>query len=80
LKSPGLVILWCFVLVLFDPAKSAEPPIKVLFSLVNVLRVNSEDFLVAKLFSCLRAFFFSDFKTFVKLFLSALSIFFFFFL
>ena len=49
------------VFVLFDPAKSADPPIKVLVFLVKVLSTNSEDFLVAKLFKSLAAFFFSIF-------------------
>ena len=38
-----MIILWYFVLVLFDPAKSAEPPIKVLLSLVSAFNINSED-------------------------------------
>ena len=63
--------------MLFDPAKSAEPPIKVLFSLVSALRVNSEDFLEAKLFISLIEFCFSFFKTLVKLFLKLYLLFFF---
>jgi hypothetical protein len=75
-----LAIFWCFVLVLLDPAKSAEPPIKVLFSFVRELRTNSEDFLVAKLFISLIASCFSNFITFEKLFFKTLFIIFFFFL
>ena len=60
--------------MLFDPAKSAEPPIKVLFSLVSATKTFSEDFRVAKLFNSFTAFCFSTFKTFVKLFLNILSI------
>jgi hypothetical protein len=66
--------------VLFDPAKSAEPPIKLLATLVNAFKVSSDDFLVAKLFNSLIAFCFSVCKIFVKLFLSKLFIFAFFFL
>ena len=53
-------MMFCFSIV--DPAKSAEPPIKVLLSLVNALRVSSEDFLVAKLLSSLIAIFFHFLK------------------
>ena len=66
--------------MLLDPAKSAEPPIRVLFFLVSALRVNSEAFLEAKLLSSFIAISFSFFKTLVKLFLNILSIFFFSFL
>ena len=66
--------------MLLDPAKSADPPIRVLFSLVNALRVNSEDFLEAKLLSSFIEISFSFFKTLVKLFFNILSIFFFSFL
>jgi len=45
-----------------DPAKSAEPPIKVLFSLVRAIRVNSEAFREAKLLFSLIEFCFSAFK------------------
>ena len=45
--------------MLFEPAKSAEPPIKLLSTLVNALKVSSEDFLVAKLFNSLIVFCFS---------------------
>ena len=62
------MILCFFVFVLLDPAKSAEPPIRLLFELVNALKVNSEHFLVAKLLGSLIASFFSEFKTFLKLF------------
>ena len=60
--------------MLFDPAKSAEPPIKLLATLVNAFKVSSEDFLVAKLLSSLIVFCFSVFKIFVKLFFSKLFI------
>ena len=66
--------------MLFDPAKSAEPPIKLLATLVNAFKVSSEDFLVAKLFNSLIVFCFSSFKIFEKLFFSKLFIFTFFFL
>jgi hypothetical protein len=66
--------------VLFDPAKSAEPPIKLLGTLVNAFKVSSEDFLVAKLFISLIVFCFSVCKIFVKLFFSKLLIIAFFFL
>ena len=66
--------------MLFDPAKSAEPPIKLLLTLVNAFKVSSEDFLVAKLFNSLIVFCFSVCKTFEKLFFSKLFIFTFFFL
>ena len=67
-------------MVLFDPAKSADPPIKVLFSLVSAFNINSEDFLVAKFLISLTEFFFSDLKALEKLFFNTLSKFFFFFL
>ena len=54
------------VLVLFDPAKSAEPPIKLLATLVNAFKVSSEDFLVAKLLNSLIVFCFSVCKIFVN--------------
>ena len=66
--------------MLFDPAKSAEPPIRLLATLVNAFKVSSEDFLVAKLFNSLIVFCFSVFKIFVKLFFSKLLIITFFFL
>jgi hypothetical protein len=66
--------------VLLDPAKSAEPPINVLFSFVRALRVNSEAFLEARLLLSLREFCFSFFKALEKLFLKTLSIKFFFLL
>ena len=50
-------------------AKSAEPPINVLFSFVRALRVNSEAFLEARLLFSLREFCFSFFKALEKLFL-----------
>ena len=45
-KLPGLIILWFLVLVLFDPAKSAEPPIK-LGNFATIFKNISDDFLVA---------------------------------
>ena len=66
--------------MLLDPAKSAEPPINVLFSFVRALRVNSEAFLEARLLFSLREFCFSYFKTLEKLFLKTLSAKFFFLL
>ena len=62
------------VLVLLDPAKSAEPPTKVLFSLVSAFKVNSEDFLVAKLLISLIEFFFSESNILEKLFFNILFI------
>ena len=53
--------------MLLDPAKSAEPPMRLLFELVNAFKVNSEHFLVAKLLGSLIASFFSEFKIFLKL-------------
>ena len=45
-KSFGFIILWFLVFVLFDPAKSAEPPIK--FGSFDTISKNfSELFLVA---------------------------------
>ena len=66
--------------MLFEPAKSAEPPIKLLATLVNAFKVSSEDFLVAKLLSSLIAFCFSVLIIFVKLFFSKSFIMTFFFL
>jgi hypothetical protein len=66
--------------VLLDPAKSAEPPINILFSFVRALRVNSEDFLEARLLFSLRDFCFSFLKALEKLFLKTLSTKFFFLL
>jgi len=66
--------------VLLDPAKSAEPPINVLFSFVRALRVSSEAFLEARLLFSLREFCFSLFKVLEKLFLKTLSTKFFFLL
>ena len=60
-------------MVLLDPAKSAEPPINVLFSLVSALRVNSEALREARLLFSLIEFCFSDFKALEKLFLKTLS-------
>ena len=54
--------------MLLDPAKSAEPPMRLLFELVNAFKVNSEHFLVAKLLGSLTASFFSEFKAFLMLF------------
>ena len=65
--------------MLLDPAKSAEPPIKVLFSLVSAFKVNSEALREARLLFSLIEFCFSDFKALEKLFLKTLSITFFFF-
>ena len=66
--------------MLLDPAKSAEPPIKVLFSLVSAFKVNSEALREARLWFSLREFCFSDFKALEKLFLNTLSTKFFFLL
>ncbi len=66
--------------MLLDPAKSAEPPINVLFSFVRALRVNSEAFLEARLLFSLIEFCFSFFKALEKLFLKTLSTKFFFLL
>ena len=66
--------------MLLDPAKSAEPPINVLFSFVRELRVNSEAFLEARLLFSLIEFCFSSFKALEKLFLKTLSTKFFFLL
>ena len=57
-------------MVLFDPARSADPPIKVLLSFVIEFKISSELFLVAKLLISLTAFFFSDLIALLKLFLS----------
>jgi len=65
---------------LFDPARSAEPPIKLLLTRVNAFSVSSEDFLVAKLFSSFVALCFSVFKILLKLFFNNLLIITFFFL
>ena len=65
--------MWFFVLVLLDPAKSAEPPINVLFSLVSALSVSSEALREAKFLFSLTEFSFSDFKALEKLFLKTLS-------
>jgi hypothetical protein len=65
---------------LLDPAKSAEPPINVLFSLVRALRVNSEAFREAILLFSTRELRFSCFKVLEKLFLKTLSTKFFFLL
>ena len=59
--------------MLFDPAKSAEPPIKVLFSLVSAFNISSEDFRVAKLLISLTEIFFSDSIDLEKLFFNTLS-------
>jgi len=56
-----------------NSAKSADPPIRVLFSLVSAINVNSEDFLVAKLLISFAEFCFSDFKALEKLFFKTLS-------
>ena len=64
--------------MLLDPAKSAEPPINVLFSVVRALRVNSDAFREARLLFSLSEFCFSYFKALEKLFLKTLSINFFF--
>ena len=66
--------MWYLVLVLFDPVKSAEPPIKVLESLTSELNVDSEDFLLAKLFISLTAFLFSILNELEKLFFKDLLI------
>ena len=66
--------------MLLDPARSAEPPINVLFSFVRALRVSSEAFLEARLLFSLREFCFSFFKALEKLFLKTLSTKFFFLL
>ena len=47
-----------FVLVLFDPARSADPPISVLFFLTRELIIASEDFLEARLLFSFIAIFF----------------------
>ena len=60
--------MWFFVLVLFDPARSAEPPIKVLFPFVSASSVSSEDFLVAKVLISFTEICFCFFRIFVKLF------------
>ena len=65
--------------MLLDPAKSAEPPIKVLFSLVSAFKVNSEALREAKLLFSLIEFCFSDFKALEKLFLKDFIYKFFFF-
>ena len=61
-------------MVLLDPAKSADPPIKVLFSLVSAFKTNSEDFRVAKLLFSFNEICFSIFKDLEKLFFNILSI------
>ena len=66
--------------MLLDPAKSAEPPINVLFSFVRELRVNSEALREARLLFSLMEFCFSYFKALEKLFLKTLSTIFLFFL
>ena len=53
---PGLIILCFFVFVLFEPARSAEPPINILFSFTAV-KIFSEDFLVARGSRFLKIFF-----------------------
>ena len=58
--------------MLLDPAKSAEPPIKVLFSLVSAFKVSSEALREARLLFSLIEFCFSDFKALEKLFLKTL--------
>ena len=61
-------------MVLLDPAKSAEPPIKVLFSLERALRVSSEALREARLWFSLTEFMlFRSSKALEKLFLKTLS-------
>ena len=66
--------------MLLDPAKSAEPPIKVLFFFIKAFNVSSDAFLVAKSLNSLSDIFFCSFRTFLKSFFKILFIFFLFFL
>ena len=66
--------------MLFDPARSADPPISVLLFLTRELIIDSEDFLEARLFSSFNATFFSFANDFKKSFLKILFILVFFFL
>ena len=69
-----------FVLVLFDPARSADPPMSVLFFLNSELIIASDDFLEAKLLFSFTASFFSLLIAFLKIFLKKLFILILFFL
>ena len=66
------------VLVLFEPAKSADPPINVLVFLKIALKTNSDDFLVAKILLSLVALIFSSLIDLEKLFFDIFFIIFFF--
>ena len=63
-----------FVLVLFDPARSADPPIIIFFFSFNAVRIFSEDFLVANVSKFLIAFCFSFLKISEKFIEKILSI------
>ena len=66
--------------MLFDPARSADPPISVLFFLKRELIIASEDFLVARLLFSFTVIFFSSTIKLLKLFFKALFILILFFL
>jgi len=56
--------------VLLDPARSADPPISSCISVVNNVRISSEDFLVAVGFASLTAAIFA----FAKILLSSFEL------
>ena len=65
--------------MLFDPAKSADPPIKTFSFLVNAVNVSSEAFLEAIPLRSFTASIFSFFSAFKKLFFKIFLIIIFFF-
>jgi hypothetical protein len=66
--------------VLFDPARSADPPISILLFLTRELIIDSEDFLEARILYSFKAIFFSFKADLIKSFLKNLFILLFFFL